>query len=99
MEVAKGKDVLGAEYVLPSGLTLPLGSMISALRRARMVREICGQGGTSRWVPSMFSYEIENVGEEVWGAAQSAAGRDVGASWCNTARLRSCIGYDSKFGA
>lgn len=39
-EVALGKDVLGSQYVLPSGLTLPLGPMILKLRRKRMMMAI-----------------------------------------------------------
>ncbi len=39
-EVMAGKDPLGGEYVLPSGLSLPISSMIAAIRRRKMLDEV-----------------------------------------------------------
>lgn len=39
-EVVAGKDVITSEIKLPSGLGLPLGSMIEMLRRKRVMAEI-----------------------------------------------------------
>jgi hypothetical protein len=39
-ELAAGKSLLSGEYVLPSGLALPFGAMISKMRRNRMMDDI-----------------------------------------------------------
>ena len=43
----ESQDVLKGELVLPSGMTLPLGAMIVALRRKQVMKEIL-QVGRSR---------------------------------------------------
>lgn len=39
-ELARGQNVLDGEYMLPSGTSLPLGVMISKLRRSQMVSDV-----------------------------------------------------------
>ncbi|PNH11764.1 Centrin-1 [Tetrabaena socialis] len=46
-EVMADKDPLGAEYVLPSGLALPIGSMIGAIRRRKLLSDV-ERPGSSR---------------------------------------------------
>lgn len=46
-EFARGKHLLSGEYVLPSGTALPLGAMISKLKRAQMLVDVTG-GGEAR---------------------------------------------------
>ncbi|KAG2425032.1 hypothetical protein HYH02_015083 [Chlamydomonas schloesseri] len=46
-EFAAGKSLLSGDYVLPSGTSLPLGAMISRLRRERLLRDLM-RGGSSR---------------------------------------------------
>lgn len=62
-QVAGGKDVLGAEYVLPSGMTLPLGQMIGSLRRQKMLREICVKGGAARsyWITQVSAWALRRL--------------------------------------
>ncbi|KAK9823484.1 hypothetical protein WJX72_003079 [[Myrmecia] bisecta] len=46
-EIARGKRLLDEDYVLPSGLTIPFGSMIAVLQRKRLLDAVM-QGGTTR---------------------------------------------------
>ena len=43
-QVLESQDVLNGELVLPSGMTLPLGAMIVALRRKQVMKEILQVG-------------------------------------------------------
>eukprot|EP00195_Chlamydomonas_chlamydogama_P016824 CAMPEP_0202912362 /NCGR_PEP_ID=MMETSP1392-20130828/57549_1 /ASSEMBLY_ACC=CAM_ASM_000868 /TAXON_ID=225041 /ORGANISM="Chlamydomonas chlamydogama, Strain SAG 11-48b" /LENGTH=305 /DNA_ID=CAMNT_0049603235 /DNA_START=252 /DNA_END=1165 /DNA_ORIENTATION=+ len=65
-EVQAGKDVLGSEFILPSGLVLPLGSMISNLRRKHIMGEIMDNrdGGRARWVEQGSKYLADMMGLE-----------------------------------
>ena len=60
-EVVAGNDVITSEIKLPSGLGLPLGSMIEMLRRKRVMAEIERVGlsiiwacGSEKWLASCF---------------------------------------------
>ncbi|KXZ53305.1 hypothetical protein GPECTOR_7g1199 [Gonium pectorale] len=68
-EVMADKNPLGAEYVLPSGMALPISSMISAIRRRKLLEEV-QQGGESRehWVsegPEFLRHLLESEQYEI----------------------------------
>jgi hypothetical protein len=46
-EFAAGKHLLSGEYILPSGLSLPFGVMISKLKRSQMLGDVIA-GGEAR---------------------------------------------------
>ncbi|PNW76161.1 hypothetical protein CHLRE_12g545500v5 [Chlamydomonas reinhardtii] len=63
-EVMADKDPLGAEYVLPSGMSLPISSMIGAIRRRKLMQDV-EKGGTRRdhWVtegPEFLRHLLES---------------------------------------
>ena len=43
-ELAHGQNVLSGDYVLPNGTSLPLGAMISKLKRSQMVDQVLQVG-------------------------------------------------------
>ncbi|KAG2484356.1 hypothetical protein HYH03_016775 [Edaphochlamys debaryana] len=63
-EVMADKNPLGAEYVLPSGMSLPISSMIGAIRRRKLMQDV-EQGGGARdhWVnegPEFLRFLLES---------------------------------------
>lgn len=61
-EIAEGRNPMSGDYVLPSGLCLPLGNMIQQLTRAKVMREVM-DGGTARkrWMTEGHQYIVEKV--------------------------------------
>lgn len=51
-EFAAGKNLIGGDYVLPSGKQLPFGAMIARLKRQRVLEDVMAVGGADggrRW--------------------------------------------------
>ncbi len=51
-EFVAGKSLLGGEYLLPTGVSLPFGAMVDKLSRDRLMQEVmtvsAGEGGLRR---------------------------------------------------
>ena len=47
-EFSAGKNLLSGEYVLPSGVAIPFGAMISKLKREKLVGDLMQVGARAR---------------------------------------------------